>query len=179
MGTRTRASRPYLEILEDRCVPSTFTVLNLADSGDGSLRAAILSAQTNPGADVIQFAPQVGGTITLTTGELLISTDLTINGPGANLLTVSGNGASRAFRVVGGANAASAITVGISDLTVAHGRATEGGGINNSGFSDLTLSRVVLSNNLAVGGPATDARGGGAFSGGIGSRLDVVDSLVI
>jgi hypothetical protein len=128
---------------------------------------------------VIQFAHQVHGTITLTTGELVIRSDLAINGPGANRLTVSGNDASRAFRVVGGADAPSAITVGISNLTVAHGRATEGGGINNSGFSDLTLSRVVLSDNLAIGTASTDARGGGASVGGSGSTPNVADSLVV
>jgi hypothetical protein len=43
--------------LEDRTVPSTFTVGNLADSGFGSLRAAIADANANPGADLIRFAP--------------------------------------------------------------------------------------------------------------------------
>jgi hypothetical protein len=45
------------ELLKDRTVPSTFTVLNLADSGTGSLRQAVLDANANPGADLILFAP--------------------------------------------------------------------------------------------------------------------------
>src|SRR5262245_12819801 len=99
---RPAACRLGIETLEDRTVPSTFTVLNVADSGDGSLRAAIQAAEANPGADVIQFASRVHGTITLTTGELDVRSDLTIDGPGADRLTVSGNDASRVFDVVGG-----------------------------------------------------------------------------
>jgi hypothetical protein len=48
-------------LLEDRTLPSTFTVLNLNDSGPGSLRAAIAS-----GDDTIAFANGLHGTITLT-----------------------------------------------------------------------------------------------------------------
>src|SRR5262245_35891316 len=72
-----------LEALEDRALPSTFTVLNLNDSGDGSLRAAVAAANANPGADTVAFASGVHGTITLTGGELLISDSVAINGPGA------------------------------------------------------------------------------------------------
>src|SRR6266540_213772 len=54
--TPQRSFLPRLEVLEDRTVPSTFTVTTLADSGPGSLRAAITAANTNPGADVIRFA---------------------------------------------------------------------------------------------------------------------------
>jgi hypothetical protein len=39
---------PRFELLEDRKVLSTFTVLNLDDSGDGSLRSAIAAAELNP-----------------------------------------------------------------------------------------------------------------------------------
>jgi hypothetical protein len=50
-----------VEALEDRTLPSTFTVLNLNDSGPGSLRAAINSANTHPGADTINFAHSLHG----------------------------------------------------------------------------------------------------------------------
>jgi len=178
---RGQSARLGIEPLEDRTVPSTFTVLNVADSGDGSLRAAILGAEANPGADVIQFASKVHGTITLTTGDLDIRGDLTINGPGANRLTVSGNNASRVFDVVGGGDASGKITVAIAGLTVAHGRADVGGGIRNSAFSDLTLTRLVLSENVAVGGPtaAVNARGGAVHSVGSGSAVSVIHSRVV
>ena len=42
--------RPRLEPLEDRSVPATFTVLNLADDGDGSLRQAVRDANALAGA---------------------------------------------------------------------------------------------------------------------------------
>jgi hypothetical protein len=46
---------PRLDVLEDRTLPSTFTVLNLHDSGPGSLRQAILDANAHPGADTVRF----------------------------------------------------------------------------------------------------------------------------
>jgi uncharacterized protein (TIGR03118 family) len=145
-----------VEALEDRVVPSTFTVLNLADSGAGSLRAAVLAAEAHPGPDVIDFGKGVKGTITLTSGELHITSDLTIDGPGANKLTVSGNDASRVFNISG-----STTDVEIRDLTIAHGLAnttravgplgpvTLGGGLLNSG-ARVTLSGVTLADNRAV-----------------------------
>jgi hypothetical protein len=69
-----------LQALQDRWLPSTLTVLNILDSGAGSLRAAIAAA--NP-SDTIVFAPSLNGqTITLTGGELIIQHSLTIAGPG-------------------------------------------------------------------------------------------------
>src|SRR5712692_4420456 len=114
---------PRLEALECRTLPSNFTVLNLADSGSGSLRQAILDANANPAANVIDFTPGLSGTITLTSGQLSITNDLTIDGPGASALAVSGNDASRVFLVGSG------ISVDVEDLTVTHGRAGNGGGI--------------------------------------------------
>src|SRR5438552_1751731 len=53
---RAMAARLSVERLEDRTVPSTFTVGNLADSGPESLRQAVLDANGSPGADLIRFA---------------------------------------------------------------------------------------------------------------------------
>src|SRR5262249_52379837 len=74
-STRHRAAfRPRLEALEARCLPSTFQVTNLADSGLHSLRQAILDANANPGADVIGFSGAArSGTIVLTSGQLSIT----------------------------------------------------------------------------------------------------------
>src|SRR5215471_16006610 len=74
---RHPALRLQLDALEDRALPSTFTVLSLADTGPGSLRQAISDANAHSGADLIRFAPAArDGTINLT-AELRITDDLT------------------------------------------------------------------------------------------------------
>jgi hypothetical protein len=163
-GTTRRPSLvPSLLLLEDRTLPSTLTVLNNADSGDGSLRAVIAAAQDG---DQIAFDPSLQGeTIALTSGELVIAKSLDIDGLGAGRLAVSGNHASRVFDISGGA------TVTIAGLTITDGLAPPtytgslGGGIFNSG-DHLTLDNVVLQNNVAGGSDLNDldARGGGLYS---------------
>src|SRR5262245_64270149 len=61
-AARLRPARfvPRLEALEDRTLPSTFLVTNLNDSGAGSLRDAVLSADANPGSQV-DFAKGLHG----------------------------------------------------------------------------------------------------------------------
>ncbi len=52
---RRVAHRPVLEVVEDRVLLAYFAVTTTADSGPGSLRAAITSADSNPGLNVIDF----------------------------------------------------------------------------------------------------------------------------
>src|SRR5260370_27256845 len=47
--------RPSLEVLEDRLSPAVFTVTTALGAGAGSLRQALLSANTAAGADTIHF----------------------------------------------------------------------------------------------------------------------------
>jgi hypothetical protein len=163
-------------MLEGRCLLSAFPVLNFLDSGPGSLREAILAANSEPGADLISFAPAArDGSIALTGGQLNITDDLTIDGPGANHLTVSGNNSSRVFSISGGTT-----DVELSGLTIADGMATGttvvgpsgsvtmGGGILNSG-GNLTVSQVTLSNNRVVGFNGA----GGAIASVLGATLSV------
>ncbi len=136
---------------------ATLTVTNTNDAGSGSLRQAIADAA--PG-DTIHFSAT--GTITLTSGELLIGKHLTIAGPGARTLTVSGNDQSRAF------NVASGVTAEISGLTVTRGLVrgllghpggdAGGGGILNDGT--LTLRAVTVRDNRAIGGPGVSGNNG-------------------
>src|SRR5262245_41237448 len=76
-----------LEQLEDRLALTTYTVTTLADGVAGSLRDAVTQANAHPGADTINFQPGLAGTIGLTGGELGITDDVTITGPGASQLT--------------------------------------------------------------------------------------------
>ena len=87
-GARTRF-RPRLDALEARTMLSNVvTVTNDHDSGTGSLRAAINSATSG---EIIEFAKSAYGTITLTSGPLQVNAiNLTIQGPGANKLTING-----------------------------------------------------------------------------------------
>ena len=51
---------PQLLWLEDRTLPSTFTVVNLNDHGPGSLRDAIDDANANPGGNTVAFGEPRG-----------------------------------------------------------------------------------------------------------------------
>ncbi|MFL6275670.1 MAG: HYR domain-containing protein [Blastocatellia bacterium] len=147
MGVRAGGARAHSAAMR----PETFLVTNRDDSGEGSLRDAINQANMTAGPDTIEFDKAAWGTITLTSGELLITDDLTITGPGSSIVTVSGNDQSRVFEINSG------ITVDISGLTISDGIAFSGagasltgGGILNNG--SLTLTNVVLSGNSALQG---------------------------
>src|SRR5262249_16512764 len=131
---RSRPFRPALEALEDRMVLSTLTVTNLNDSGAGSLRGQIAAAASG---DSIAFANALNGTITLSSGELVIDKNLSIFGPGATTITVSGGGTQRVFHTLKNT------TVSISGLTIANGKVTGfGGGIESEGALTLSSSTV-------------------------------------
>jgi len=143
---------------------STKTVTNTNDSGAGSLRQAI--AECIEGDTVAFDAGLSGQTITLTSGELLIDIGVTITGLGMNDLTISGNNASRVFKVAPGAD------VEISNLTVSQGyihvSAPKGGGIYNQGSLVLTNVSVSDCTCEGTGGDGNtgsiSAQGGGIFN---------------
>jgi hypothetical protein len=148
---------------------ATNTVTSLNDSGAGSLRRA---TAVSVDGDVIDFT--TNGTITLTSGELEITNNLTINGPGATNLVVSGNNTSRVFNI-----SSSSATVTVSGVTIRDGRAPDGatagggdtgfdGGDYNGGdgaygggifnLGTLTLTNCAVTHNAA-------GNGGGGYGG--------------
>jgi hypothetical protein len=158
---------PRLESLEDRTVPSTLTVTNLLDKGAGSLRDTITNAKSG---DAIVFAANLDGQmITLTSDQLTINKSLDIEGPGASLLTISGNDKNRVFNINEG------LAVTIASLTISHGHAVNSNGSDSAGAgilnvnSTLTLVNDVLSYNEAIG--TTTA--GGAVANRNGGTLNV------
>jgi hypothetical protein len=134
---------------------ATRTVTNPNDSGTGSLRQALSQAASG---DTITFDPSLNGkTIMLTSGALSVMKKVTIVGPGADQLTISGGGKSRVLIVNSGAN------VTIKGMTIANGyvKNMQGAGIYSMGT--LTLDHVVVTNNvlasLSLGGVGIYNRG--------------------
>jgi hypothetical protein len=138
----------------------TFTVQSTGDGAATSancpgagcrLRDAL--AAVNDG-DTINFA--VTGTITLSSGQLVVDKHVTIDGPGADQLSVDANHNSRVFSIASGK------TVTIDGLTITNGLASGmgtagvGGGIFND-HATLTVSNCTLSGNSA-------GNGGGIFN---------------
>src|SRR5579871_4770243 len=156
-----RHFRPRVEGLEDRLLLTTVT--NLNNNGTGSLRDAIF---LTPNGGTVDFAGNLSGTITLTTGNLPIGKNLTINGPGSGRITINGNAQTQIF------NIASGVTVSISGLTITGGVSgiingmtnSLGGGIFNLGT--LALTNMVITNNVALSTLGSQGLGGGIFNAG-------------
>ena len=160
-------------------VTTTSDVVSNTD-GVTSLREAVAYAATLTGPQTIQFNIPTSDsgysngvyTITLAGTELAVSSDVTIQGPGVNVLTVSGNHASRVFHIKPGT------TVTISGLTVSNGQ-TSGNFFTNTGagiYNDhatLTITNSTISGNHSDGGSGS---GGGIDNDGDGSSATLTIS---
>lgn len=131
-------------------------VYSTADSGNGSLRSAITNLNAT-GAGTINFA--VAGTISLQSSLPAIANSIVINGPGTNLLTVSGNGSNRLFQL------AASSTNFISGLTLASGFTSN----NNSGAAIYNLGNTVLQSCALVSNTVVGGFGGAVANFGAGS----------
>jgi uncharacterized repeat protein (TIGR01451 family) len=162
------------------CLTNPVVTTN-ANSGPGSLRQAIFDAC--PGSTITFDMSQVVSPITLTNGQLVIDKNLTISGPGANLLTVQRIVIPKAppFRIfniaVGtGEDLTGFGAVTISGLTITSGLAqgsfpsSAGGGISNSGPVTVNVVSCTLNNNSAD-------FGGGIFNFGSGT-INITDSTL-
>jgi hypothetical protein len=142
-----------------------FGVTNVNDNGEGTLRQALDNANVLLGNPTITFEGSVFSdaapdTINLGGMQLTIDTPVTVAGPGADKLTISGNNASRILE-----NRANG-TVVIRGLRLTGGNATviegyQGGAIAQYGpGASLTLEHCIITDNSA------DLFGGGILIGG-------------
>ncbi len=154
---------------------TTYSVTNLDDAGAGSLRQAISDANGDSSPPtVINFSPGLHGVINLTTAPLAITNSMTIEGPGAGVIEVDGDGA-QIMQIQ-----STSSTVSISGLEFARGHATApdgsfatGGAIQNAGT--LSVSDAWFDHNSA-GTPADPTNNSG---GGIGGAIDNTGTLTV
>ena len=129
-------------------------------SGDLSLRQAINLANVLATAETITFDPAVfstAQTITLTDGSLALSNtaaSVAIDGPGAGLLSVSGDNTTEVF------NTADDTVVSMSGLSIIDGNGVFGGGLFNDGM--LTITDTTFAGNTGIYGGALYTRAGGS-----------------
>lgn len=120
-------------------------VTTTADSGAGSLRAALAAAGVGDTVTV------PAGSYVLTTGALTVPAGVTVTGAGARATVLDGNHVSGVLSLSGAGST-------ITDLKVTGGKAASGAGIfANAG---VTVRRVAVVGNAATGA------GGGIYSGG-------------
>jgi CSLREA domain-containing protein len=156
----------------------TFIVTTTDDHDNGicgpvdcTLREAINAANAGSGGVTITFASAVVGTITLGNALPVITTNVNIQGPGARVLAISGNGANAVFSFTSGTSTVSRLSVNNGLVVGSLGQSVGGGGIFNQ--ATLTLSDCTLSSNRVQGGNGAAAtrgangNGGAIYNGGV------------
>jgi uncharacterized protein (TIGR03437 family) len=162
---------------------SAFVVNDLGDTRDAApgngtcadanskctLRAAIEEANALAGDDTISFS--VTGTITMSLGELLVGSNVTVSGPGADQVTLSGSG-SRILEIQNGPH-----DVALSGLTITGGRAASGGALSNLSGGTVSIRNCTLTRNTALGGPFIPSTlgGGGVYNAG---KLIIANTVI-
>jgi hypothetical protein len=179
----TSGSQSSLEALPASHRNSLLLVTNCADDGSpGTLRSAVTAAVSGDTIDLTQLAC---GAITLLDGEIAIHVDdLTLEGPGRDVLTIDGNQNGRVFHHDG------AGTLTLRGLAITNGSANSldaiptpyqgayGGCIlsyvsESEGLSEIALIDSSVTNcraTVAPGGVSDTAKGGGIFAKSL--RLD-------
>ena len=162
------------EQLEERRLLAHLTVdteLDVVDPSDHltSLREAIATANTTPGADDINFdfghdGPAV---ILLEQGELEITETLTITGDGPDLITIDAQQQSRIFNII-----AETGDFGFEGMTLTGGRVAgdnanfDDNTFNGGAIRSLTTGSLSFQNGVIGGNSVTGdaAQGGGVFA---------------
>jgi predicted outer membrane repeat protein len=140
------------------------TVTNLNDSGVGSLRQAILSANSDGSGDIV-FQSGLQGTIGLASILPSITANLNMAGPGSKTVSISGQGTSSVIDVPN-----SSTLVNLSGVSVIQGNdaVNHTAAVSNSGI--LTVTNIAFSSNQGT-------NGGAIFSNGIvGVQSDTFSS---
>jgi hypothetical protein len=149
---------------------ATLTVTSLADDGSpGTLRSAVEAANAAAGADTIVFQSGLSGTIQLNDSDGAIEVyneSLTIDGPGANALTIKGDGDERIFTLYNFNDPNQQVTFDGLRLTGGDATGNEGdssgsGGAISSDDDGSPAPAVTIANSVLTGNHASDS--GGAF----------------
>jgi hypothetical protein len=149
---------PSLAIGAAAASADTFPVINNNNSGAGSLPAAITAANANGNGSVVDQIPiQVTGNIDLEGQLPQITTPMTINGPGANVLSIRRSAAALTqFRFIAVSSLSPTDTVHIEGITFSGARAAgfSGGAVDKGGPGSLGLDSLVFNDNRATAGGA-------------------------
>jgi hypothetical protein len=146
---------PIMQVLEERRALTTLMVTSIADSGAGTLRAAIANSINHTGGatgnDIIQFSPAIdGGTISLSTY--------------VNDATVAG---ASAFRIDHDVNLEIDGQTGLTKgVTIARASASLFRLFYVYPGASLTLEGLTLSGGAVQGGNGGNSDGGGGGGGG-------------
>jgi hypothetical protein len=180
-----RRFRPVVEMLEDRTAPATFSVTSAVDAGAGTLRQAILSANSAAGADIITIdlgaglhtinlvsaLPAITGAVTIDgsqSGLPKLQLNGTVAGAGANGLVIKASGTTiRGLiinRFAGNGivitnNVVGGVIVPTSNCVVEGcfiGTDSIGAGAAPNGLSGVAINGTATANR--IGGTATNAR---------------------
>ncbi len=153
-----------------------FTVSNTNDTGTGSLRQAIIDANTQKGPDIISFNSGVTGTITLAS-QLLITDTVSVFGPGSSALAISGNNAVQILAItkgivrIQGLSLKNGLSQGGNGQSAGPSGGGGGGGLGGAIAIDnanVYISDVKFDNNKAIGG------NGGSCNGAVSAgQIDI------
>ncbi|MDM7920713.1 MAG: choice-of-anchor Q domain-containing protein [Pyrinomonadaceae bacterium] len=136
---------------------ATFTVTNTNDSGAGSFRQAVIDANASAGSDTIVFDASFNSPQTIVLATVVVfnpanSADtLTINGPGAGILTIDGNNVTSILHIE------TADQVSVSGIKFT--RSATGAAIVNEGSLTVMDSVFTLNDGVFLGGGITHATG--------------------
>ncbi len=170
LGQAVFGSARDMGAYEAQAALTPLVVTSPANAGCGTLRDVIAAA---PEGSTITFDPSLNGQTILTTTEIIINKDLTIQGPGADLLTIGKSANARHFFV---ASTSPSTKLVVKDLAFKDGRSifasigsssgssVGGGGSIHAGWGSLEAFRCLFENNEAFS--TVFGAGGAIFTSG-------------